>query len=519
MTQNDQTGDDPGMMNGDDSEPPTGRALIMKSEVSAFADSNGNDDGKPWKKKSSMKKGTNDKEELRDIGLKWGMEPADFEYCKGAGGNLKSFEASIRLVKEDVSPPWYDCVIIKHTNGLLIFWNIFVSFLTIVSCFSNLHVAAFSGSHHHDIGNAHENWVVFWQMLQEAIFGIDILIIFFTEFRDDTTGEYNRIFSSIACNYLKGHFIFDFLSFFPFFEIFRHQMVEDDGEDADTVYNFYHLLYLFRLLRIYKAAQITRPNYVFSGYKRLHKAYLDWRHHQSHDCDSYEHMGLSKVDSVGIDVVTTAEFAFLITRMLFIIVLLSCSVGMFFYLFVQIEEWFYIQEAPLRSHDKFESFHHSYDMHANSDDFNTLIVIYYSLTTLSSVGFGDYSPVTTAERCFIVGVFMMMLIVFSTIIDSLQGYFMDFKASFEDPDDSALLREFFKFMKRYNNGVDLDPTFVHRVEDYFERYWEDHKINRITRDAVDKDLFGILPSYLQITILNKFVFYQFVEKYQRMFNI
>lgn len=82
-------------------------------------------------------------------------------------------------------------------------------------------------------------------------------------------------------------------------------------------------------------------------------------------------------------------------------------------------------------------------MHDNTDGRNTLIMLYYSLTTLSSVGFGDYSPVTTAERAFIVLIFMIMLIVFSTIIDSLQGYFMDFKATFEEPDQSAELAGFF----------------------------------------------------------------------------
>lgn len=78
--------------------------------------------------------------------------------------------------------------------------------------------------------------------------------------------------------------------------------------------------------------------------------------------------------------------------MLCIVVLLSTTFGLFFYLFVEIEEWVLIQTTPLRSLDKFESFHNNYELHDNSDSRNTLIMIYYALTTLSSVGLGDYSP-------------------------------------------------------------------------------------------------------------------------------
>ena len=86
-------------------------------------------------------------------------------------------------------------------------------------------------------------------------------------------------------------------------------------------------------------------------------------------------------------------------------------------------------------------------MHANSHARNTIIMIYYSLTTLSSVGFGDYSPVTPAEQCFIIGVFMIQLINFSLIIDSLQGYFLDYKASNDDRDESQKLKLFFQMLK------------------------------------------------------------------------
>ena len=129
------------------------------------------------------------------------------------------------------------------------------------------------------------------------------------------------------------------------------------------------------------------------------------------------------------------------------VVMLAYTIGLFFYLFVQIEEAVYQSRTPLRSHGDLFSFAHEHDMHANSHARNTIIMIYYSLTTLSSVGFGDYSPVTPAEQCFIIGVFMIQLINFSLIIDSLQGYFLDYKASNDDRDESQKLKLFFQMLK------------------------------------------------------------------------
>ena len=48
-----------------------------------------------------------------------------------------------------------------------------------------------------------------------------------TEFKDTKTGEVDRTHPAIAINYLKGAFIIDFLAFFPFFELFRKNMLDD----------------------------------------------------------------------------------------------------------------------------------------------------------------------------------------------------------------------------------------------------------------------------------------------------
>ena len=75
-----------------------------------------------------------------------------------------------------------------------------------------------------------------------------------------------------------------------------------------------------------------KPSYVFNAYKTMHKAFLGWRHHRGHACER-EDLELSTTDTVNIQFLTAAEFVFLIVRMLFIVVLMSYAVGLFFYKF------------------------------------------------------------------------------------------------------------------------------------------------------------------------------------------
>ena len=117
--------------------------------------------------------------------------------------------------------PWYDRFIIDRDNVYLQSWNIFVSILTVLSCFSNLHVAAFNSNDHQKHDEFIHDEIVFWQLLQEYLFGIDIIVIFLSEYKDMFTGDLVRTFSKIALNYLKTSLIFDLLAFFPFFEIFE----------------------------------------------------------------------------------------------------------------------------------------------------------------------------------------------------------------------------------------------------------------------------------------------------------
>jgi len=81
------------------------------------------------------------------------------------------------------------------------------------------------------------------------------------------------------------------------------------------------------------------------------------------------------------------------------------------------------------------SFYGNYDLGKNTNSRNAILVMYYALTTFSSVGFGDYSPQSSDERLFIVGVFLVQMIVFSAIVGQIGDHFTVWKESQEEYDN------------------------------------------------------------------------------------
>lgn len=119
--------------------------------------------------------------------------------------------------------PWYDRFIIKRSNPFMSFYYVIIAILTILSIFANLHISCFEST----------GGDLTWQVVQECIFGFDIILTFFTEIEKDDgyNTYYVRSPKLIALEYLGGYFIIDFIAFFPFFEVLsRHNTISSQKD-------------------------------------------------------------------------------------------------------------------------------------------------------------------------------------------------------------------------------------------------------------------------------------------------
>lgn len=86
-------------------------------------------------------------------------------------------------------------------------------------------------------------------------------------------------------------------------------------------------------------------------------------------------------------------------------------VGSVWLIIIQIE----MQETDIFTDAKNNNFLESYGMTQKTNMQNSIAMQYYALTTLSTVGFGDYHPKSNLERLIICTIFLGGLIIFSLI--------------------------------------------------------------------------------------------------------
>lgn len=80
-----------------------------------------------------------------------------------------------------------------------------------------------------------------------------------------------------------------------------------------------------------------------------------------------------------------------------------------------------------------------------------ITVAYFSLTTLSTVGFGDYNPRSNAERLMCVLIFLFGINTFSYIMGVFLDLIDNYQALNMELDDGDRLTKFFGVIKFFNN--------------------------------------------------------------------
>lgn len=122
--------------------------------------------------------------------------------------------------------------------------------------------------HYHIVKLAHcdqyaDDCVYIWtDLLSEFCFLIDVIINFFIEFKSEEKLQPVRDFGMIAERYLKGAFLLDVISFFPFILII--QSITTNVNEFDISYQkfgYLQLLFLLKLFRIYKIYELIRPRF------------------------------------------------------------------------------------------------------------------------------------------------------------------------------------------------------------------------------------------------------------------
>ena len=104
------------------------------------------------------------------------------------------------------------------------------------------------------------------------------------------------------------------------------------------------------------------------------------------------------------------------------------------------------------------TFLHQHRLICHYDDVgrNIIVLSYFFLTTLSSVGFGDYHPRNDFERICCTVVFLFGCMIFGYILGNYGEIIYEYNNLTADLDDGDKLARFFGLLKHFNDGEEMN---------------------------------------------------------------
>ena len=325
----------------------------------------------------------------------------------------------------------YKYCIILPNDCWKIRWDLCISLLIVATAIYTPYRLAY-------IDEESTAWVVS-ELGVDSFFLLDMLFSFFSAYYDatDVLVDARR---TIACNYLRGWFWVDFLAVFPVGLIIDQTTQVNDLARVARLSRLYRLVKMIKLLRMMR---IVKQRGKFQKY-------------------------LSYIFKTSISVERLLVFL--------TIFLILCHVATCMWYFIAKLEDFHDQTWVLR-----------YGYEAESPSELYLIGFYFTITTITTVGYGDMSGGTFTERIFCIGLMIVGVVSYSFAISSLTSVISSLDSK------QAKLKEKLNILNNIRSEYDMD----------FELYWKlrqslyyDH-----SKDMTDKQrLLKELPGNLKVSV-------------------
>lgn len=352
-----------------------------------------------------------------------------------------------------ISSSWYDKFIIDADNETKQYFDAFILLLVGYSCITTMYSVAFADEH--SLAFEIASWVV------DAFFLVDILLNFLHAKKQDLKPEVREL-REIAKIYIMSWFFIDFISVFPFSLI-----IGEDGVAAK-------LLRLFRMPRMIKLLDKKRVKKIITGGPK----------NQNNSTDKI-----------------VRDFLFMygyeILRLIIMASILVYFVGSLTYL---------VSER-LTPNDQ-ESFIENFGL-LNYGIWHRLILsCYFSLTMLSTVGYGDFYPISNNEMLYCVIVMLCGVAFFSYIMATLFDIMSTYKEKTGTPDLTKELDQWLLTLQRYNKSP-LQQSIHDQIKGDMKYYWNNDKL--LLMRPMGTFEIDCLPYIIRRDIVCRYIYKNIVE--------
>lgn len=116
---------------------------------------------------------------------------------------------------------------------------------------------------------------------------------------------------------------------------------------------------------------------------------------------------------------------------------------------------------------------------SKSIQYRLITSCYFSLTTLSTVGYGDLSPKSNEERLFGVVVMLCGVAFFSLIMGSFIEIISTFNQNLSNEEQTFELHNWMTLLTRFRDSKPLPNQLYRQINQHFKYYWANNRLASI----------------------------------------
>lgn len=154
-------------------------------------------------------------------------------------------------------------------------------------------------------------------------------------------------------------------------------------------------------------------------------------------------------------------------------------------------------------------------------DINTekqlIVLVYFSFTSLTTVGFGDYHPKSTVERFIIAMAILFGVMIFSFFMGNFINILEAHEKFSEVGGEGILLYRFFGVLKKFNDNNEFNVEIKRKIEAYFEYRWEFDRNYQFVNKSFD-NLSDQLPKFVIDKMYYSYLFKDFLFTFKTFFE-
>ncbi len=142
--------------------------------------------------------------------------------------------------------------------------------------------------------------------------------------------------------------------------------------------------------------------------------------------------------------------------------------------------------------------------------------MYFILTTITTVGYGDFVPWSNAERIYMLLVELFGVAFFSYCMGNFTEIISSYYTKLGGSDKSAELQTWLTLLGRFNNRKPVDPVMTAQIESRFEYFWSHDRLESITPDV---PYLKAIPRVVRRQLISHHLFSDLYYDFRWFFNV